>query len=407
MTRRPTEKPVLHREDASERRRNLVPNVEAVFQRRRRRASVQPNQRTPGSRTRSSSSGINSAATAPTTRFSLRNQRHFLRSGKERIIQCNPRPPLQLESRMFEDLKERTGFGWNPETKIVTANVEHWSALIQIDDKYAKFMGRGLDHYDDLCYIFGNNTASGLYRYAPSQDPATSDEEQRLYDAALGRAARSSAGCFPFTPAKVQVGAEASISHAFLGSHSMDNHHQFNFDLNEPYVAEDEGAYNVDETSNPEQEGPHESQGSDVDEEVGSVVGDTTTTSTEDSDNPDKGDDAIALYIIEEDHPGSFLWVEDDNGEFRHHHVRAQRRGSKDTVGDRSIWFCLIGSLKRMSFILNLDGKSTPTGSFVGSPGKLMAWLTSLHTGAGGWMLWGAIGVSMIPPDIVSWDSDG
>ncbi|KAB1215698.1 hypothetical protein CJ030_MR4G009210 [Morella rubra] len=32
MTRRPTEKPVLHREDAAERRLNLVPNVEAAFQ---------------------------------------------------------------------------------------------------------------------------------------------------------------------------------------------------------------------------------------------------------------------------------------------------------------------------------------------------------------------------------------
>lgn len=115
---------------------------------------------------------------------------------------------LRTEFRMFEDLKERTGFGWNPETKTVTADVEHWSALIQRDDKYAKFMGRGLDHYDDLCYIFGNNTASGLYRYAPSQDPATSDEEQRLYDTALGRAARSNVprAASPFTPGEGSSG---------------------------------------------------------------------------------------------------------------------------------------------------------------------------------------------------------
>ncbi|KAB1216048.1 hypothetical protein CJ030_MR4G022471 [Morella rubra] len=50
------------------------------------------------------------------------------------------------------------------------------------------------------------------------------------------------------------------------GSDSMDSSDDKYYNLNESYVSEDEGAYNVDE-----------------DEEVGSVAGDTTTTSTEDS----------------------------------------------------------------------------------------------------------------------------
>ncbi|KAB1220379.1 hypothetical protein CJ030_MR3G009839 [Morella rubra] len=150
----------------------------------------------------------------------------------------------------------------------------------RLNDKYVKFMGRRLDHYDDLCYIFGNNTASGLYRYAPTQDPATSDEEQRFYDAACGRSARSNLprAASPFTPGE---GSSGSVD-------SMDNHDEFDFDSNEPYVAKDEGAYNVDEVANPEQEEPYELQGSDGDEEIGSVAGDTTTTSIEDSDNPDQ-----------------------------------------------------------------------------------------------------------------------
>ncbi|KAB1212388.1 hypothetical protein CJ030_MR5G020705 [Morella rubra] len=116
---------------------------------------------------------------------------------------------MRTEFRMFEDLKSRTGFGWDLETKIVKADVKHWSDLLQIEEKYAKFMGQGLDHYEDLCYIFGNNTASGLYRYAPAQDPATSEEEQRLYDAALGRSARSDLlrAASPFTPSEGSSGS--------------------------------------------------------------------------------------------------------------------------------------------------------------------------------------------------------
>ncbi|KAB1202114.1 hypothetical protein CJ030_MR8G004281 [Morella rubra] len=115
---------------------------------------------------------------------------------------------MRTEFRMFEDLKSRTGFGWDPETKTVKADVERWTELLQIEEKYAKFMGRGLNHYDELCYIFGNHTASGLYRYAPTQDPATSEEEQRLHDAALGRSARSDLprAASPFTPGEGSSG---------------------------------------------------------------------------------------------------------------------------------------------------------------------------------------------------------
>ncbi|KAB1212688.1 hypothetical protein CJ030_MR5G009730 [Morella rubra] len=67
---------------------------------------------------------------------------------------------MRTEFRMFEDLKSRTEFGWDPETKTMKADVERWSELLQIEEKYAKFMGRGLDHYDELCYIFGNHTAT-------------------------------------------------------------------------------------------------------------------------------------------------------------------------------------------------------------------------------------------------------
>ncbi|KAB1226658.1 hypothetical protein CJ030_MR1G008493 [Morella rubra] len=226
---------------------------------------------------------------------------------------------MRTEFRMFEDLKSRTGFGWDPETKTVKADVERWSELLQIEEKYAKFMGRGLDHYDELCYIFGNHTASGLYRYAPAQDPATSEEEQRLYDAALGRSARSDLprAASPFTPGEGSSGRRKrpSPTPSGVGSHSMDNTHQFDFDLNEPYVAEEEGAYNVDEAANPEQEEPFEPQGSDEDEEVESCAGDTTTTSTEDSDNPDQGDDAIAFDIIEEEVIGQDVDDEDNSGQ--------------------------------------------------------------------------------------------
>ncbi|KAB1226162.1 hypothetical protein CJ030_MR1G027809 [Morella rubra] len=95
---------------------------------------------------------------------------------------------LRNEFRMFEDLKSRTD-----------------------RRKYAKFMGRGLDHYDNLSYIFGNNTASGLYRYAPAQDPATSNEERHLYDAARTRSVRSDLvlDTPPFTPSEASRGTSS------------------------------------------------------------------------------------------------------------------------------------------------------------------------------------------------------
>ena len=48
-------------------------------------------------------------------------------------------------------------------------------------------------------------------------------------------------------------------------------------------------------------------------------------------------------YFFLQDHAGSFLWVENDDAEPRHHQVRSQSRGSRHTVRDRNVLLLCFG----------------------------------------------------------------
>ncbi|KAB1223661.1 hypothetical protein CJ030_MR2G011706 [Morella rubra] len=73
---------------------------------------------------------------------------------------------LRNEHRAFNNLRNRTGFGWDPTTQTVIADVPQWNEcyvipLTQGDKTLSCFMGKGLDHYDELVYMFGNTTSNG------------------------------------------------------------------------------------------------------------------------------------------------------------------------------------------------------------------------------------------------------
>ncbi|KAB1215363.1 hypothetical protein CJ030_MR4G025267 [Morella rubra] len=230
-------------------------NVEAAKPQRR----IYNSKRKIESPKRSTSSTLNkSSVTAPLTRRCDRNHRHFLRSGKERIVDLQPSSStacqhtavmsttnknlwkdeqrvsklielamgefnsgrvtngklgvanyeyiasimkvdvpcldgqkiktkienLRNEYRAFNNLRKRTGFGWDPTTQTVIADVPQWTECYDspyaTDKTLSRFMGKGLDHYDELVYMFGNTTSNGLMRRAPAQGPSTEEEERRL-----------------------------------------------------------------------------------------------------------------------------------------------------------------------------------------------------------------------------------
>ena len=43
---------------------------------------------------------------------------------------------LKKEFSTFESLKNKSGFGWNPKTKVIHAEPQSWDALIQSDKKF-------------------------------------------------------------------------------------------------------------------------------------------------------------------------------------------------------------------------------------------------------------------------------
>ncbi|KAB1200703.1 hypothetical protein CJ030_MR0G006559 [Morella rubra] len=80
-------------------------------------------------------------------------------------------------------------------------------------------MGKGLDHYDELVYMFGNTTSNGLIWRAPAQCPSTEVEERCLNIAEYTRSVKidltDEDTPLPYTPGRYKGDSEAPISRAF------------------------------------------------------------------------------------------------------------------------------------------------------------------------------------------------
>ncbi|KAJ4839924.1 hypothetical protein Tsubulata_008556, partial [Turnera subulata] len=87
---------------------------------------------------------------------------------------------LRAKHRIFSNLLQTTGFGWNPITNTVTAEDSVWTAYIQKVKNAAQFRRKGCDHYDLLGLIFNRSTATGGLHHSSGLEPPNSDEERRL-----------------------------------------------------------------------------------------------------------------------------------------------------------------------------------------------------------------------------------
>lgn len=57
-------------------------------------------------------------------------------------------------------LRSETGLGWNPQTGAIDAHATWWDAKIRENPNYKKFRYQGLEHHDELQFIFGDTVAT-------------------------------------------------------------------------------------------------------------------------------------------------------------------------------------------------------------------------------------------------------
>uniref|UniRef100_A0A2N9GZZ6 Myb/SANT-like domain-containing protein n=1 Tax=Fagus sylvatica TaxID=28930 RepID=A0A2N9GZZ6_FAGSY len=87
---------------------------------------------------------------------------------------------LRIRHRIFSQLLEHTGMGWNPVTNTVTASEEVWQNVLAATPKAKEFRKKGCDHYDKLGTLFNKTTAIGLLAFASTEDPTNTEEEREL-----------------------------------------------------------------------------------------------------------------------------------------------------------------------------------------------------------------------------------
>ncbi|XP_017972827.1 PREDICTED: uncharacterized protein LOC108661341 [Theobroma cacao] len=63
---------------------------------------------------------------------------------------------------------KETGLGWNHETGTIEADATWWEAKIKVNPKYAKFRYQGLEHVDELEFIFGDTVATSQNAWTPA-----------------------------------------------------------------------------------------------------------------------------------------------------------------------------------------------------------------------------------------------
>ncbi|KAJ4839800.1 hypothetical protein Tsubulata_046583 [Turnera subulata] len=87
---------------------------------------------------------------------------------------------LRAKHRIFSNLLQTTGFGWDPVTNTVTAEDSVWRGYIQRVKDAAQFRRKGCDQYEFLGVIFNRSTATGNLHHASANEPPNSEEERRL-----------------------------------------------------------------------------------------------------------------------------------------------------------------------------------------------------------------------------------
>ncbi|KAG5547307.1 hypothetical protein RHGRI_013102 [Rhododendron griersonianum] len=87
---------------------------------------------------------------------------------------------LKKDYRLFKDLTERSGMGWDPVSQTVTASSDVWLTYLQANKDAAKFIGKGLDHCDLLHELVDGSLATGVFGQPSPLGAPSLEQEQAL-----------------------------------------------------------------------------------------------------------------------------------------------------------------------------------------------------------------------------------
>ncbi|KAG5536037.1 hypothetical protein RHGRI_023733 [Rhododendron griersonianum] len=87
---------------------------------------------------------------------------------------------LKKDYRLFKDLIERSGLGWDPVSQTVTALADVWVTYLQVNKDVGKFIGKGLDHYDLLHELVDGSLATGVFGQPSPLGAPLLEQEQAL-----------------------------------------------------------------------------------------------------------------------------------------------------------------------------------------------------------------------------------
>ncbi|XP_077210292.1 uncharacterized protein LOC143845761 [Tasmannia lanceolata] len=89
------------------------------------------------------------------------NQSTGLQFDKDKLK--NRYKSLKREYGAIKLLRNHSGFGWDEQRQMVTADGPVWEDYCKAHPDASKFRTRSILHYDELCTIFSNQTANGRF----------------------------------------------------------------------------------------------------------------------------------------------------------------------------------------------------------------------------------------------------
>ncbi|XP_073152451.1 uncharacterized protein [Henckelia pumila] len=84
---------------------------------------------------------------------------------------------FRADWRVFKDLCDYTGLGWDSVNETVTASEEQWADLIKKNKEFKKFKSRGLEFNKELAKIFQKSSSTGNFAFASGQSQVNEDLE--------------------------------------------------------------------------------------------------------------------------------------------------------------------------------------------------------------------------------------
>ncbi|KAK9169026.1 hypothetical protein Syun_001166 [Stephania yunnanensis] len=88
----------------------------------------------------------------------------LLKQLKQQVHPANVKARIKtLKANYFSarEVISQSGFGWDPDTQLVTADVLTWKEYLQKHPEKESYRRKCVSYYDELCVIFGDDQATG------------------------------------------------------------------------------------------------------------------------------------------------------------------------------------------------------------------------------------------------------